>query len=48
MRGRKIKNKNEKWRANKLGCKGMLNEAVLKCDTVIQRNAGRDRRRVGN
>lgn len=34
--------KNNKWGANKLGCKRMLNEAVLKCAAVSQRNAGRE------
>lgn len=30
----------EEGRANKSACKGMLNEAVLKCAAVSQRNAG--------
>lgn len=40
-RGRLMKTK--EGRANKSGCKGMLNEAVLKCAAVSQRNAERER-----
>lgn len=42
-RGRLVKTK--EGRANKSGCKGMLNEAVLKCAAVSQRNAERERER---
>lgn len=42
-RGRLTKTK--EGRANKSGCKGMLNEAVLKCVAVGQRNAERERER---